>query len=870
MRAWTVSVAAILVAAWSPLAGQQLPPPRSVTALPADGRAPRLDGRLDDAIWAEAEPARDFILREPTEGAPAPERTEVRFVYTRDALYVGARMFSDAPAGVRRAVARRDREPPTERFVVSLDSRADRRTAYTFAVSPGGVRVDYFHPADFEGDRDYTYDPVWEAETRIDSLGWVAELRLPFAQLRYNPGREQVWGVNLMRLVPARNEEAFWVLVARNETGWSSRMGRLLGIADLPPARRLELSPYFATDATRAGEFDASDPFAQRYSTGMRVGGDVKMGLGPNVTLEATFNPDFGQVEADPAEVNLTAFETFFEERRPFFVEGSDLLGGRGTFYSRRIGAPPPGFASTTYSEAADNTTILGAAKVTGRLPSGLAIGGLAAVTARERIATYDESSGTYGTEVVAPLTVYGAATARQEVGRDRSTLAATFTVVERDLEPGSSLAALVARRALTGLVDGRLRWAGGRYDASAFLGVSHVSGDSLAILGLQQSSRRYFQRPDAGHVELDPGRTSLTGVIAGINHSKLAGALRWDIDYVEERPELELNDIGSLGSADDRGLFWDIYYRGTKPGPVLHSWTTGFFQGNEWNFDGDRKLTQLGAWWDGTLRGSFLRPAVEVSTRLRALSDDQTRGGPLMATAATWSLFLALRAARTARTAWDLEAEVAGDELGQRVFETEAGVSLRPGTQWDIRVEASFRSQTQPRQYVATRGGGPAATYGGRYIFARLERTDVVMQLRAAYALTPDLTLDLYAEPFASSGIYGGFGELAAARGLALRTYGTSGTTITRNGDTTYTVTDGASTFGFDVPDFDVRSLRTNLVLRWEWRPGSTLFFVWQQNRLGRTVPRANVGAGGLLDTFEAPGDQFVALKVSYWWAVR
>jgi len=843
---------------------------RQVVATRVEGAAPRLDGRLDDAAWAQAVPATGFLQREPTEGAPAPEATEVRIVYTHDALYIGARMFSAAPDAIRSMVARRDRTIPSEQLVVSLDTRADHRTAYSFAITPGGVRTDYFHPSDFEDARDYSFDPVWEAKTAVDSLGWTAELRIPFTQLRYNPASAQHWGINLVRHVPARNEDGYWVLVRRTETGWSSRMGRLEGIVDIPPARRLELAPYVAGNATRFGAVDAADPFSKRTETGARVGGDLKMGLGPNLTLDATLNPDFGQVEADPAEVNLTAFETFFEERRPFFVEGSDLLGGRGTFYSRRIGAPPPGFATTTYAQAADNTTILGAAKVTGRLPSGLAIGGIGAVTERERIATYDATSGTFGTAVVAPLTVYGIATARQELGRNRSTVAATFTAVERALEPGSLLASLVARHAYTGLVDARWRWAGGRYDISAYVGVSRVAGDTLAILEAQRSPRRYYQRPDAGHVEVDPSRTSLTGVTAGINHSKLAGNWRWDIDYTHETPGLELNDIGSLGSADDRGLFWDVYYRRTRPGRAFHNWTVGVFQGNEWNFDGDRKFTQVGMWWEATLR-NFWRPSAQISGRLRALSDDQTRGGPLMQTAANWSLDLGLANRAGARTGWWLEATVARNELDGHVFETEAGLSTRPGTRWDLSLQSRFRRETVARQYVTTTAGGPPATFGERYIFAYLERSDVVIQLRAGYAVTPSFTVEAYVEPFASSGRYRDFGELAAPRRFDLRTYGAAaGTTITRNGDTTYTVVDGASQFDLEVPDFDVRSLRSNLVLRWEWQPGSTLFLVWQQDRFRNSIPRKDVGVNGLWDAFRIPGDHFLALKVSYWIAAR
>jgi Domain of unknown function (DUF5916) len=842
---------------------------RVVNATRIEGQAPRVDGQLDESEWSRATPATGFTQREPTEGAPAPEATEVRFLYTHDAIYVGARMHSRAPGSIRRLVGRRDGDMPSEQLIVSLDSRADRRTAYTFAITPGGVRTEYFHRSDFEDDRDYSYDPVWDAEAAVDSTGWTAEMRIPFTQLRYNPGASQDWGVNLVRLVPGRNEQSFWILVGRNETGWSSRMGRLEGLADLPKSRRIELAPYVAGNATLGREVVAADPFNDRYDASVRAGGDLKMGLGPNLTLDATFNPDFGQVEADPAEVNLTAFETFFDERRPFFLEGSDLLGGRGTFYSRRIGASPPGFASGDYVESADNTTILGAAKVTGRLPSGLSIGALTALTGRERVRTFDTLSSTFDETLVAPLAFYGIGTIRQEVGRNRSIIGASFTAVERDVDPGSPLADLVARHAYTGLIDGRLRWAGGRYDISAFVGYSHISGDSGAILRQQQSPRRYYQRPDADHVEVDPSRTSLGGFLAGINHSKLAGSWLWDIDYSQEAPGLELNDIGSLGSADDRTVSGDIRFRQSTPGRIFHNWTLGLAETDEWNFDGDRTFTAHGIFAEATLK-NFWQAAFDVNYLARAQSDNQTRGGPLMQTPSAWQVGLELSSRDGASTTWSVETFTRMDELDGLILETEVGLGFRPGTRWELSVDGVYNRFVPMRQYVTTLGGGSSATFGSRYIFAKLEQSELVARFRLSYALTPDLTIEGYLEPFASSGRYSRFGELRQPETFDLLRYGTGGTTISAQGDSSYSVTQGATQFQFENPNFDVRSLRSNLVIRWEWQPGSTLFLVWQQNRSRDGFPRRDVGLGGLWDSFSIPGEHFVAIKASYWLSLR
>jgi hypothetical protein len=400
----------------------------------------------------------------------------------------------------------------------------------------------------------------------------------------------------------------------------------------------------------------------------------------------------------------------------------------------------------------------------------------------------------------------------------------------------------------------------------SAYLGVSRVSGDSLAIRAQQLSPRRYYQRPDADHVELDPSRTSLTGVTAGINHSKLAGNWRWDIDYILETPGLELNDMGALGSADDMGVFSDIYYRRTRPGPILHNWTVGLAESAEWNVGGTRTFSAFGLFGETTLK-NFWQVEFDFNYVPQALSDNLTRGGPLMRTPRAWQLGLELGGRDGARTSWRIETFNRWDELNGSNAEAEGTLVFRPGTQWEVSIEPTYSRVVTPRQYVASRSGGGSATYGRRYIFARLERSEIVTQLRLSYAVQPDLTVEVYVEPFASSGRYTGFGELETPQTFHLRRYDPLG--IARNGDSV-TVTDGASTFSFDEPDFDARSLRSNVVVRWEWRPGSTLFLVWQQDRSSEGLPTRNVGPRGLWEAFSVPGDQFLALKVSYWIPVR
>ena len=858
---WHSLVPAVLLAALvtSPSAAQ------TVEAARILGSPPRLDGRLSEDLWATASPLGGLLQRDPDEGAAATERTEVRFAYDDDALWIGARMYSTSPGDIRAFVTRHDREGTSEQLIVSLDTHHDRRTAYTFAITPASVRIDYYHGSDDEDNQDESFDPVWQAQARIDSLGWTAEMRIPFSQLRFNPAPVQLWGVNVVRSVPAKNERSYWALVRRDEPGWASRMGTLTGIRDVRPSRRIEIVPYLAVDSRLESELDRNDPFARAHETNARVGADLKIGLGPSFTLDVTLNPDFGQVEADPAEVNLTAFETFFDERRPFFAEGSELLEGRGLFYSRRIGASPPGDPDADYAERLEHTSILGAAKLTGRTESKLAVSALAAVTERERVRTFDATTRTFGDAVVAPLTGYAVIGAQQQFGASGSTLGGVVTAVHRDLDRGSPLAGVVTRDALSGIIQGRVRWGGGTYDLGAHLGFTHVRGDSGVILALQRSSRRYWQRPDASHLEIDPRRLTLGGTMAGISHSKLAGDhWLWDIDFWQESPGLEPNDIGAFGSVDDRILRWELTYRETQPKGWYRSYA--FEAGNsiDWNTAGARLGTELSLDFNATF-ANYLRLSSDFSYELRGQSDDLTRGGPLMGTGRFWEARLELRNRQGARTGLGIELGAERSELGLWVHEIEGSLTFHPGTQWEISIDPSWGRGEDPRQFVTAIGSGRPETFGTRYVFAHVDRSEVAARFRVNYTFTPNLTLETYAEPFASSGRYHSFGELLAPRSRELLEY----ETIARNPDGSHILLAEADTLTIGNEDFNVRSLRSNVVLRWEWRPGSALFLVWQQDQEADR-PFGRVHPNDLWDALSTRGDSFFAVKISYWLPVR
>jgi hypothetical protein len=842
--------------------------PASATAVRIQ-QAPRVDGRLTEEIWRTAPAVTGFVQREPNEGAPAPDKTEIRFAYDDDALYVGLRMFSRDPKTIRALVTRRDDETSSESSCISLDTYRDRRTAYSFCVTPAGVRLEFYHASDDMDDGDSDWNPVWEANARIDSAGWAAEMRIPFSQLRFSAATVQEWGLNAVRFIPARNEESFWVLVKRTENGWSSRMGALTGISGIRPSRQIEALPYIAADSRSAAEFDPLDPFNKQYRNRARLGGDVKVGLGPNMTLDLTINPDFGQVEADPAEVNLSAYETFFGERRPFFLEGSDLLGQRDLFYSRRIGAQPPGSANADYVERLSNTTILGAGKLTGQLKSGLTIAALAAVTDRESVRTFDTATAVTGSTVVAPRTGYAVAGARQQYGEDASSVSGLITAVRRDMDANDPLANLVSRSAYSGVLDWRQRWAGGKYDFNAYFGFSSVLGDSVAILRLQRSSRRYYQRPDADHVDVDSALTSLGGTIFSLSHSKMSGKhWLWDVDFHQQSPGFEPNDAGAYGAVDNRSLSMGVRWRETKPTDFYRRWEVGINAHNQWNFDGVRRNNEKGAFFS-VVFPNYWQFSYDTYYAARALSDRLTRGGPLMGTPASGGWSMEVEGREGSRTSWSVDMGYERDENGSWEQSVELNLGFNPSDRLTFSFDPEWSRSRDSRQFIQTEVGGRPETFGTRYIFGRVLVSEISTQFRMNYSFTPNLTLETYAQPFAASGYFSAFGELAAAGDRNLFFYGTSGAGITRNSDGSHTVTDGGQSFDIEPLDFNERSLRTNAVLRWEWRPGSTLYLVWQQNR-ERERPFSEARPQHVFQSFDARADNFLALKVSYWIPVR
>lgn len=842
---------------------------RSVEVARCDEGTPLLDGKLTESVWQRAQPTGDFLQKEPVEGKPATLRTEVRFCYDDDALYIGAVLSVDDPAEILSTLSRRDNAGNSERLLISIDSYDDNRTAYTFGITADGVRIDYYHPNDEESSRDNSFDPVWEARVTRGAEAWTAEMRIPFSQLRFTERERQSWGLNMNRYIPSRNEDVYWVLIPKNETGWSSRFGELRGIKGIRPSSRIELTPYSVADLTLAHKRNQADPFYNRIDWRGNVGLDMKMGLGPNLTLDVTANPDFGQVEADPAEVNLSAYETYYSERRPFFIEGNQLLSGEGPeyFYSRRIGAPPKIGTSAPFSDQPVNATILGAAKLSGRHASGFSAAALTAVTQREYVETYEPISNRYTEQLVEPLTGYGVMRAQQEFGSEASTIGAMLTGVQRDLNTPVA-EALLSRQAVSGGFDWRLRFDQATYEFYGYTGFSHIRGNAEAIARVQRSSAHYYQRPDADYIDYDPARTSLTGYTAGINLEKKGGKhWLWGLGGAAETPGFEINDAGILQTADDIDTWGEIAYRENTPGGLYHNYQVELSASNGWNFGLVRQFTNIGIALTTTWKNFYISE-LEIDYGSGALNDHQTRGGPLMKSGAGWSVYGSLSNSYSDDLRWNAWSALFGDALGSSSWSVGGLLSLRTRGWLEFSVEPTYTRSINTRQYVMTTDNGPSETFGRRYVFASIDQGTFSARFRCNLAFSPDLTLELYAEPFAASGSYSSFGELPAAGSDLLRTYGKDvGSSISFDAaNASYHVTDERGTFDIPYPDFNVLSFRSNIVLRWEWVRGSTLFLVWQQNRSGYESDGTLIGPRDLFRSFDSPGNNFIALKMTYW----
>jgi hypothetical protein len=847
--------------------------------VPAGEQAPVIDGRLNEAVWSAAPVAGDFVQQRPTFGQPASQRTEARVVYDAEAVYVAVRAFDSAPDSIASQLGRRDATGLVSDWVqIVFDSYHDKRTGFRFGVTPRGVKRDVFHFDD--GNEDGTWDAVWTVETTIDSLGWTAEFRIPFSQLRFRTGAgEQTWGLNILRDIARKEERSWWSPMRPDQSGFSSRFGTLTGLRGLGSPRRLELLPYTVARVTRDGRVSDDDPFRSATDPALSFGADLKYGLTSNLTLTATFNPDFGQVEADPGQVNLSAFETFFQERRPFFVEGADVFNLGSLFYSRRIGRRPQGSVGggMSFVDHPDATTILAAAKLTGRTSGGWTIGVLDAVTAEEKTRYVIDDVTGVEEAITEPMTNYGVARVRRDLRGGQTNVGAIVTTVHRRLDGIDGLQFLPGS-AYAGGVDWRHRFFGGDWQFNGFVLQSSVQGDTLAIQRLQRSTARLFQRPDAEHVEFDPLRTALTGTAGLVALNKIAGTWRVGSGLVYRSPGFEANDIGFMQNSDFYA--WDGYvgYHRFQPQGAFRDYNVYWNNNAGWTTDGERTNVSTGLNGNFTLKnlwGGYWG----VSQNIAGLSVAGLRGGPALVSPPSTEVWGGFYSDKRRKVSFGADLNLSRESGTNGSSASVAPyVTVRPSSRFDLSLSPSVTWNASTWQYVGSRLD-TGASDARRWVFARMDQRTASLTARLNYIFSPTLSLQFYAQPFISAGGYDGFMEVADARADRFddrfHTFSDAEIRQCGDGDNVYfgvrpQAAGCGETAGFGYsfgnPDFNVRQLNSNAVLRYEYRPGSTLFVVWSQGRADFTSDGRFQLRNNTADLLRAPGTNVLLIKMSYW----
>ena len=876
-------------------------PVPSAVAVPKQGGI-TLDGRLDEEGWSKATPITQFTQVDPKEGEPATQRTEVRFLYDGDALYVGARMFEkNGPKDIVTRLVRRDADMESDYFEVVIDAYHDHLGRAFFDVNPSGVKFDALGVG--TSNPDGSWDAIWEAGTSIDSLGWTAELRIPYSQLRFSRQEAQTWGLQVRRYMQRSHEFTQWSHWKKTEVGGPSRFGHLEGIRIGSVPKHLELLPYAVTRSRHIRPDSPGDPFNDGSRQDVRFGGDVKALLTSNLTLDATINPDFGQVEVDPATVNLSAFETFFEEKRPFFVAGSGIFNfGNAScyfcsnfssiesFYSRRIGRSPQGADiaedAGEFTDVPENSTILGAAKITGRTSKGVTVGLLNALTRSEK-ASVVGTDGTRFAQEVEPLTNYFVGRATKDYRDGNLVLGGIATSVVRRMDDASLRDRLTSHAEAIGS-DVVLQWDKKNYVLFASAMLSNVAGDSAAMERVQRSSARYFQRPDRAvggegwfrsgflNASYRPGASNLRGLATYLRLAKDGGAFNWEAQANVRTPGFEVNDISFLSRADYAQFVGNLAYNWTKPTKWYRD--AAFIVGAQQsqNFDGDLTNRDVHVYLQSQTP-QFWRWNLWGLHNFQAYDDRLMRGGPMAVLPAGDVVSASVNTDSRRPIVLSLNPRFQRNGEGGFQSAVNMGVRWKPVSNVSIAVGPSYNLTRGIQQYVTTTADPTATGFGGsRYVFSSLVQKTLSMDTRLAVTFTPNSTLELYAQPFIASGAYSDFKEFDAPRQLSKSIYGRDRGTIAQTVDaanlvTSYTVDPDAAgpaqPFTFDNPNFDTRSLIGNVVYRWEYRPGSTLFVVWTQSRSDQLSYIGNLDfARDRAALFSAPPDNIFLVKVNYW----
>ena len=834
------------------------------------GQPPVIDGLLNDEAWDLVEWAGgDFRQVNPDKGKPASVQTKFKIIYDAKNLYAIFRCYDPEPSKIVKRMSRRDGFDG-DWVEIHIDSYYDKRTAFSFTSSVSGVKSDEYVSNNGD-DWDASWDPIWYMKTSIDSEGWIAEIRIPLSQLRFTNKDELIWGINVQRRFFRNQENSRWQYIPPDAAGYVHLMGEMHGIKGIKPQKQLEIQPYIVAK-TETFQKEEGNPYATGKSSAADVGLDAKIGLTSDITLDLTVNPDFGQVEADPSQVNLTAFELYFREQRPFFIEGNNTLNfplgfdNNNLFYSRRVGRPPQAGAVTDpygddgvneYVKLNGRTTILGAAKLTGKNKKGFSWGLMESVTAREYAEI--DSLGYKRSQITEPLSNYFVMRAQQDINKGNTLIGGMFTATNRKLD--DPRLNWLHKNAYSGGLDFVHHWKKREYYISVKGIVSHVEGSTEAISNSQLSSERFFQRPDNDHTEFDPNRKSLTGTGGQFIVGKKSGNLVSDLGVTWQSPELELNDLGFLPQTDYISQWFWMQYRILKPKGITRSQRFNINQWHDWDFGG----RSLSNGYNVNAHAEFKnmwQSGGGVTYRTFRASNADLRGGPTLRYPGILYYWWYMSTDNRKKFYVMINPEMGiGRDHYAREFYFYFRMTYRPINALNLSLEPTYSSNKNEMQYVETAdaGGQP------RYVVGRIEQTTVRLVMRATYMLTPNLSIQYYGQPFGTAGKYSKFKSITNA---SASEYGGRFVTLSPTlGADRYWVdenSDAVSDYSFGRPDFNFGQFRSNMVMRWEYIPGSTFFLVWTRERNGAFYDNDPEHSNYSFD-FDQKGHNIFLLKFTY-----
>ena len=841
-----------------------------------------IDGKLTEPVWKIAPSITKFTERDPVEGSKPTEKTVVHILYDNNAIYIGARLYDNHPDSIVAQLGRRDTRFKSDNFVVYLDPYHDKQTGYYFAVNAGGTIYDGTLYNDVS--RDKSWDGVWQGKSHRDDKGWTVEMRIPYSQLRFHEKKKYIWGIDFKRDIGRNNEKDYLVYTPKDGNGFVSLFPNLTGITNIKPKQDLEVLPYITSKAAYSPA-TVGDPFNNGSNYNYNAGADVRTTIASNLSLDATINPDFGQVEVDPAVVNLSDVETFFPEKRPFFIQGRNFfnygLGGVSShmsfnwhspnfFYSRRIGRKPRGSVpDNNYVDYPSGTHIIGAAKITGQLNGNWNIGALQAVTSVENASYYVNNK--INKVRVAPISYYGVARVQKQFNNAMQSIGILTTLTKRDFKTNYMPDQLNKSALVTGVdgwtfLDSDKVWV-----VSGWAGMSHIAGTQKRMLDIQTDPIHYLQRPEFKNNGVDSSLTSLTGYAGRIMLAKQKGQLSVNTAFGFIDPHFDINDLGYMTTGNVINTHIAIGYKWTE----LTSWyrylSVGAAYARSYDFQGNHTgggIMQYGHitfpnyyWMHWNV---FAQPTYNVDNRL-------TRGGPLALGTPGISYGIGLGSDSRKIVVLTAGIHIFSFKSGSHGIGMNTNLEIKPKSNVSVSIGPGFNRNVVNTQWVGKFIDPYAiATFGKRYVFAEMTQHTLSANMRVNWTFTPRLSLQLFAQPLISSGNYYNYKMLEKPKTYDFLTFGNNNSTIDNKNNIADPDGSGpAAAINLGNPNYNFRSLRGNAVLRWEYRPGSRIYFVWTQSR----TDSQDIGTFNINNAFtrliNAKPSNIFLVKFSYWFNV-